>query len=185
MPKSFGSIAKAAAIQDTNSFNQRNINLYVISTGPDNNLQTANNIIKNNLKTHITRYKMINDTIDILDAKIINLFIEYSIITLPDIDKFKALETSKNDLVRYFNDRRKYEIGEGFLLTDIFSVLKNSALVLDVVSVNAGVKTGPEYSDTNFDTYTHMSSDGRRISCPHDSIFEIKFPDTDILGTIK
>ena len=185
MPKRFGSIAKAMAYQDTESFNQRNINLYVMATGADGKYQVANSVLKNNLKTHITRYKMINDTIDILDAKIINLVLNYRIIALPDVDQFKALDTSKQDLVTYFQNRRNYEIGEEFLLTDIFNVLKNSPLVLDVISVSANAKTGPAYADTNFNADNHISSDGRKINCPIDSIFEIKFPNTDIVGTIQ
>jgi hypothetical protein len=185
MPKRFGSIAKAMAYQDTESFNQRNINLYVMGTGADGKYQVANSVLKNNLKTHITRYKMINDTIDILDAKIINLVLNYRIIALPDVDQFKALDTSKQDLVRYFQNRRNYEIGEEFLLTDILNVLKNSPLVLDVISVSANAKTGPAYADTNFNVANHISSDGRKINCPIDSIFELKFPNTDIVGTIQ
>ena len=156
-----------------------------MATGADGKYQVANSVLKNNLKTHITRYKMINDTIDILDAKIINLVLNYRIIALPDVDQFKALDTSKQDLVRYFQNRRNYEIGEEFLLTDIFNVLKNSPLVLDVISVSANAKTGPAYTDTNFNTDNHISSDGRKINCPIDSIFEIKFPNTDIVGTIQ
>tara|TARA_R100000388_G_scaffold94967_1_gene84550 strand:- start:436 stop:2229 length:1794 start_codon:yes stop_codon:yes gene_type:complete len=185
MPKKFGAIAKAAAYQDKDSFNQRNINLYVMSTGADGKFQKANSIIKNNLKTHITRYKMINDTIDILDAKIINLVLNYSIISFPDVDKFRALDTSKNDLIAYFENRRQYEIGEEFLLTDVFSVLKNSSLVLDVVDVSIQAKTGPAYADTNFDTSVFLSTDGRKVACPIDSVFEVKFPNSDIIGTIR
>lgn len=185
MPRSFGSIAKAAAMQDTDSFNQRNINLYVMSRGADGKLQKANTTIKNNLKSYVSRYKMINDSIDILDANIINLSLYYTIIAFPDVDKFKALSSSKRDLGSFFARRRNYEIGESFSVTDIFSVLKNSPLVLDVVEVKVAVKNGPLYSDTLFNPEYNMSADGRLVKCPPDSVFEIKFPDTDIIGTIK
>jgi len=185
MPKSFGSIAKASALQDSDSFNQRNINLYVLSRGADGKLQKANATIKNNLKTYISRYKMINDSIDILDANIINLSLFYNIIAFPDADKFRALETSKRDLSVFFTRRKNYEIAESFSITDVFSVLKNSPLVLDVVEISVLTKNGPLYSNTNFNTENNMSSDGRKVTCPRDSIFEIKFPDNDIIGTIK
>lgn len=185
MPSSFGSIAKASALQDSDSFNQRNINLYVLSRGADNKFQKANETIKNNLKTYISRYKMINDSIDILDANIINLSIFYNIIAFPDADKFRALETSKRDLSSYFLRRKNYEIAESFLITDVFSVLKNSPLVLDVVEVSVRTKNGPLYASTNFNAEDNMSADGRKITCPRDSIFEIKFPNNDIIGTVK
>ena len=185
MPRNLGSIKKAMAYQDTDSFNQRNINLYVISEGETGKLEVSNSIIKSNLKSYISRYKMINDTIDILDARIINLRVQYKIIGFPDVDKFKALESSKADLVTFFTNRRGYEIGEAFSVTDIFSVLKNSPLVLDVVDVSFITKTGVNYSDSNFTVANNMSRDGRKIICPTDSVFEIKFPDSDIIGTVE
>jgi len=185
MPKNFGSIKKAMAYQDSDSFNQRNINLYVMSQGSDGKLEKSNTIIKNNLKTYLSRFKMINDTIDILDANIINLRVNFSIIAFPDVEKFRALDLAKRDLVRFFNNRTNYEIGESFYITDIFSVLKNSSLVLDVVEVDVVTKTGALYADTNFNASVNKSADGRRILCPFDSVFEIKFPDTDLVGTIK
>tara|TARA_Y100000114_G_scaffold146717_1_gene157710 strand:- start:9234 stop:11030 length:1797 start_codon:yes stop_codon:yes gene_type:complete len=185
MPSSFGSISKASAQQDSDSFNQRNINLYVMARGADGKLQKANQTIKNNLKSHISRYKMINDSIDILDANIINLSLFYTIVAYPDVDKFRAIDTSKRDLSVFFARRRDYEIGESFSITDIFSVLKNSALVLDVVEVSVLTKTGPLHADTGFIAENNLSADGRFITCPSDSIFEIKFPNNDIIGTIK
>ena len=185
MPKQFGSIAKAMAYQDSDSFNQRNINLYVLTRDSNGKFQKPNSIIKNNLKSYLSRFKMINDSIDILDANIINIKINYKIISFPDVDKFSALETSKRDLTNYFENRRSYEIGESFLITDVFAVLKNSPLVLDVVEVDVVTKTGQLYADSNFDTDYGKSADGRRIMCPIDSVFEVKFPNTDIVGTIE
>jgi|TARA_B100000282_G_scaffold296618_1_gene279179 hypothetical protein len=185
MPRQFGSISKAMAYQDSDSFNQRNINLYVMSKGSNGKFQKSNEVIKNNLKTYLSRFKMINDSIDILDANIINLRISYKIICFPDVNKFTALENSKTDLINYFSNRRDFEIGEPFLITDVFAVLKNSPLVLDVIEVDAVTKTGPSYSDSNFNVEDSKSTDGRKILCPIDSIFEIKFPNTDIVGELE
>jgi len=185
MPAKFGTIKKVGVYQDTDSFNQRNINVYVVSQDSVGNLQPSSITIKNNLSTYISRLKMINDTIDILDAKIINLQINYKIVAFPDIDKFAAIDSSKNSIANFFNTRGNYEIGESFLITDIFSVLKNSPLVLDVIDVEVITKTGSLYSDSNFSVAGNLSRDGRKIICPFDSIFEIKFPNTDIIGTVQ
>tara|TARA_R100000995_G_scaffold55826_3_gene27524 strand:+ start:15516 stop:17312 length:1797 start_codon:yes stop_codon:yes gene_type:complete len=185
MPPKFGTIKKVGVYQDSDSFNQRNINLYVVSQNNLGNLEVSSATIKNNLRTYISKFKMINDTIDILDAKIINLQVNYKIIAYPDVDKFAALDSSKNSIANFFNSRGKYEIGESFFITDIFSVLKNSPLVLDVIDVQVETKTGSLYSDTNFSVDGNLSRDGRKIICPFDSVFEIKFPNTDIIGTVQ
>ena len=51
MPGKFGSVKKASVIQDTDSFNQRNINLYVLARDANGKFQKPNSIIKNNLKS--------------------------------------------------------------------------------------------------------------------------------------
>ncbi len=184
MPSKFGTIHRVMPYQDTDSLNQRNINLYVMSVNADNQLEKTNSSIKNNLKTYLTRFKMINDTIDILDANIINLRIDFSVIPFPDANKFKALERAKNDVALFFRQRKDFDIGESFLISDIFSVLKNSSPVLDVTTVTISTQTGALYADTNFNVESNTTSNGRLIMCPPDSIFEIKYPNSDIVGTL-
>ena len=51
--------------------------MYIISEDINGNLITANSSIKNNLKNWINQSRMINDTVDILDAKIVNIGIDF------------------------------------------------------------------------------------------------------------
>tara|TARA_R100001079_G_scaffold966_1_gene612 strand:- start:8975 stop:10771 length:1797 start_codon:yes stop_codon:yes gene_type:complete len=185
MPPSFGSIKKVNVYQDSDSFNQRNINLFVLSQDNLGNLQKANSTVKSNLKTYLSRLKMMNDTIDILDANIINLQINYKVVGFSDASKYSVLDSAKESLANFFQSRKNFDIGEPFSITDVFSVLKNSPLVLDVLEVDVTVQSGPDYSSSNFSTILNKTRDGRKINCPPDSIFEIKFPNTDIVGTIQ
>mgnify|MGYP005812282021 CR=1 FL=1 len=184
MPANFGTIKKVNVLQDTDSFNQRNINLYVISQDTVGKLAKTNNTIKNNLKTYLTRLKMINDSIDILDANIINLQISFKIVAFPNINKYSALDSAKQALELFFADRKDYEIGEPFGITDIFTVLKNTPAVLDVVDVDVIVKSGGDYADSNFIANNNKIADGRKIFCPLNSVFEIKYPNADLVGTV-
>jgi hypothetical protein len=104
--------------------------------------------------------------------------------SFPDINKFDALQMAKDDIAAFFANRKSYEIGEPFLITDVFSALKNSAAVLDVLEVDVDILTGGAYSDSNFDIIRSRSGDGRKIFCPEDSCFEIKWPNSDIIGTV-
>ena len=185
MPPSFGTVKKVNVYQDSDSFNQRNINLYVLSKDNLGKLQKANNTLKTNLKTYLNRFKMINDTIDILDANIINLRINYKVVGFSDAGGYAVLDSSKESLANFFQNRKNFEIGEAFSITDIFSVLKNSPLVLDVLDVDVSLASGGNYANSNFPVELNKTKDGRKINCPSDSIFEIKFPNTDIVGTIQ
>jgi len=184
MPAKYGSIKKVNVVQDANSFNQRNINLYVISNDNVGKLLKANTTIKKNLKTFLSKSKMINDSIDILDANIINLQIKFKIASFPNVNKFSVLETAKRTITNFYTNRSEFEIGEPFSITDIFSVLKTAPGVLDVIEVDVVAKSGGDYATTNFSANTHKTADARKIVCPVDSIFEIKFYNSDIIGTV-
>ena len=184
MPSKFGSIKRASIAIDTNSYNQRNLNLYVISEDSNAKLTTTNDTIKQNLKNWLTQYKMINDTIDIIDAKIVNFAIKYTAVGMPDINQFLVLENA-NKALRQFYENRIFEIGEPILVTDVFGVLKNVGTVLDVTNVELFIKSGDNYASSPFTTEEFLNADGTMLMPPGNCIFELKFPNTDILGTIK
>ena len=72
---------------------------------------------------------MINDTIDILDAKILNIGVEFSIIADLESNKFETLNNAISELTSYFNFTR--EIGESIFITDITKVIKDTDGVVD------------------------------------------------------
>ena len=133
MPPKFGSIKRASISEDTESYNQRNLNLYIISEDSNEKLVQTNNTIKQNLKTWLNQYKMINDTVDILNAKIVNFGVKYTAKAMPDVNKYLVLDDANRAIRDFFADRF-LEIGEPILITDIFGVLKNVGTVLDVYS---------------------------------------------------
>ena len=184
MPSKFGSIKRASISEDTKSYNQRNLNLYIISEDSDQKLTQTNNTIKQNLKTWLNQYKMINDTIDILNAKIINFGIKYTAKSMPDINKYLVLDDANRAIEEFFSDRF-FEIGEPILVTDIFGILKNVGTVLDVTDVELFIKTGSNYADPPFTIDEFLSADGTVIAPSNDVIFELKYPNKDIIGTIK
>ena len=102
---------------------KRNLNLYVISEGFEGVLVKTNDILKKNVKTWIQKNKMINDTIDILDAKFINLGIEFVAVGSMEKSKFDVLESAKRALITRF--RRLPDIGEPFFITDVYKELRN------------------------------------------------------------
>jgi|TARA_R110000851_G_scaffold236991_3_gene389720 hypothetical protein len=181
MPPSFGSVQRARVIRDEDSF-KRNLNIYVVSQDSENTLTETNGSIKNNLKTWLQRNKMINDTIDILDAKIVNFGIQFEAVADLETPKFDILSAAENVLKTYFN--RKMDIGEALFITDIYSQLKKVPGLVDVVSVKINRQVGGKYSDVALDLTNGTSSDGRYINVPKNVILELKYPDSDIKGVI-
>mgnify|MGYP003132776970 CR=1 FL=1 len=182
MPERFGSIKRCRVVRDSDSL-RRNLNLYVISENSRGKLTQTNTTIKENVKTWLNRNKMISDTIDILDAKIVNIGIEFEVVVDEESNKFQVLSDC-NQAVRNLFLTTPY-IGEPLYITNIFSTLNKVNGVVDAKRVNVIRRLGTDYSSVRFDIESATSADGRYISVPQNVIMEIKFPDTDIKGAIS
>ena len=181
MPSKFGKIKRVSTQKDPNS-QKRNLNLYVISENSEGKLISSNQTIKNNLKNWLNNYRMINDTIDILDAYIINIGIEFIIKGITGADKNTILGEATQIIKNKYSSG--FFISEPLFVSDIYSELKKAQNILDVVSVKIVNKTGGAYSSINFDPDLNFAPDGTNLICPKNAIFEIKFPEIDIKGKI-
>jgi hypothetical protein len=181
MPSNYGKIKRCSIFQDNKSF-KRNINIYVISQTNSGALVTANSIIKSNLKTWISQYKMINDTVDILDAKIVNYGIEFNVISDSQYEKTDILNKCLNEL---YSQISIMDIGESISVANIYNTLNKITGVIDTTSVIITPKVGGSYSNVylNFDKAT--TYDGKYVNAPKNVIFELKFPISDIKGTVS
>lgn len=181
MPAEFGKIKRVSIKKDLNSF-KRNLNAYVISEDENGNLINTNSVIKENLKIWINNYKMLNDVVDILDAKILNIGVDFQILTDLENNKYDTLANAKNSISNLFS--MKPNIGEPIFISDIIKALKNTTGVLDVVSVNVVNKVGGNYSSLSYNLEDNLSEDGRYINIPENVIWELKQPNIDIKGII-
>lgn len=179
LPAKFGAIKRVAVVQDKDSA-RRNINLYVVSTTTNGELSLASDSLKNNLKTWISKYKMINDTVDILDAVIVNIGLNFEVIT----ELTKDTNLILNDCLTAVKEAltEKLNIGEPFYLTDIYKTLNAVNGVIDTKNVSIYQKTGDQYSSSQFSISEHLSKDGRYLSVPENTIVEIRDLDNDITG---
>ena len=180
MPAAFGSIKRAAVINDPSSSNRR-LSVYVISEDGFGNLISSNSTIKQNVKQWLNKNKMLNDNIDIYDAKILNMGFEYEIIVHPTMDKTEVLNSVQRRLVTDLNN--KMYIGEPFYLTNIFNIINKVDGVVDTTKVTPVLKTGTGYSSAPVSIEEMKSTDGTYIQAPRNVIFEIKNFNRDIRGS--
>jgi len=182
MPAKFGMIKRVAVAKDPDEF-KRNVNIYVMSENSTGKLTVANTSLKNNLKNWLTQYKMISDTVDILDAEIVNFEIDYEILIDINANRFDVINSCNNKLTSKFSV--KQDIGEPIKITDIYRQLMKVDGVIDVTSVDVGLKSGGIYSESNYDFDSALSADGRMIEAQPNVVFELKYPNTDIKGSIR
>jgi hypothetical protein len=179
MPAKFGAIKRANVVQDKDSF-KRNLNIYVASENVLGYLTSTPEMVKQNLKRWLNHYRMINDTVDILDAQIITMGIEFSIIVQVNADTTVVLNKAIKKLMDNYSD--KLMIGRPFFISDIFKMLNDIPEVVDTKDVKMVTRSGAGYSNVSYNVDANLSSDGRFLYVPEDTVLEIRFPNRDIVG---
>tara|TARA_R100001443_G_scaffold105718_3_gene114835 strand:- start:2418 stop:4214 length:1797 start_codon:yes stop_codon:yes gene_type:complete len=182
MPAKFGAIKRANIINDPSATNRR-LALYIISEDANGNLASSGEITKNNLKNWLGSYKMLNDVIEINDAKIINFSVEFSAHLDKRYDPDETLTKCINKIKDLFSEVGY--IGEPIYITRIYKVLNDIDGIIDVKQVKLVNLTGGVYSTTPLNFDDALSKDGTFIKIPQNAIYELKNDESNIKGTVK
>lgn len=184
MSPRYGTVAKAYTEKPKADDANTTLNLYVLTYNSNGNLTTASSTLKNNLKTYINQYRMIGDTISIKDAFIINIACDFEIITLPNYNSNEVIFRCISALQNYFN-LNNWQINQPIVLRDITVILDNIEGVQTVSKVNITNKAGTTSGYSQY-AYDIAGATQKGIIYPSldPSIFELKYPNTDIKGKV-
>lgn len=201
MPPQFGSIAKAFVAPDfqINTLlddgndpipNPLAVNLYVLGYDSDKKLKQLNIATKQNLANYLSFYRVLTDAINIKSGYIVNVGIDFEIIVKPNYNSNEVLLKCIDRVKNYFKiDKR--QINQPILLSDIYVMLDEVDGVQSVVRPdkddNGGLqvtnKYGGTYSPHRYDI-KGATKNGVVYPPKDPSIFEVKYPDTDIRGRV-
>tara|TARA_B100001057_G_scaffold493084_1_gene586858 strand:+ start:1630 stop:3570 length:1941 start_codon:yes stop_codon:yes gene_type:complete len=204
LPPQFGSVAKAFLVQDYQLENKKAdgqfinteipnplaLNLYTLGYDNQKNLQPLNDATKYNLKNYISYHRLLTDAVNIKDAHIVNIGINFEIIVLPEFNSNEVLLRAIDRLREYF-DIDNWRINEPINLSKIYVEIDKVDGVQTVVRPdNQGVgglqitnKFNGNYSPNKYSI--RNATKGGVIYPPKDAaIFEVKFPNQDIRGQV-
>ena len=184
MPSNLGIISKAYIAKPEVAGSTSTLDLYVLSFNRQKLLNLASNTLKNNLKTYLNQYRMIGDSITIKDAYIVNIGVNFEIITLPNYNNTQVLENCILALKDFF-DIDNWQINQPILL-------KNIQILLDEIE---GVQTVQNLKITNINSrsggYSNYAYDidgatQNQVIYPSidPMIFEVRYPNIDIKGQV-
>ena len=208
MPPQFGAVAKAYIAPDyqIKSFN-RNVsgvasvgslqvpnplalNLYVLGYDGNGNITQLNPATKQNLKNYISYYRMLTDAVNIKDAYIINIGIDFEIVVLPSYNSNEVLLNCINQLKLYFS-KQSAQINRPILLSDVYVVLDTDDGVRTVIRPDLSGYGGLQIINKYDTIYSPIVYDIKKATrngiiypAKDPSIFEVKFPDLDIRGRV-
>jgi len=188
MPADYGAVSKTFIEQpkltDAQVSTIETLNLYVLSLNTQGQLDIATDDLKNNLRTYMSQYRMIGDNIEIRDAFIINIGVDFEIIVLPEYNNNEVLLACVTALQTYFNINN-WQINQPILLRDLYILLDKISGVQSVKNISISNKAGTTSGYSQY-AYDITGATQNQIIYPSldPSIFEVKYPNTDIKGKV-
>ena len=193
MPSIYGSIAKTYVVKssdiessNTNSeSSQISSNLYTLGYDRNKKLTTCNTATKTNLATYLNYYKSLTDSINLMDAFVINFGVDFEITTFRNNNNQQVILDCITELKNYFNID-KWQINQPIIESEVYNLIGNVKGVQSVINVTFKNITGIEKGYSKF-KYDFKTATKQNIIYPSldPSIFEIKHPNSDIKGNIK
>jgi hypothetical protein len=118
------------------------INMYVLSYDVNKNLQTASPALKQNIITYLSQYRMVNDSIKLKDAFIINIGVDFDIVVLPNYNNDEVLLKCIQTIQNYFKIDN-WQVNQPIILRDLYVGLDN------IDMKHAGLKNIPVVNTPN------------------------------------
>ena len=189
MPAKYGAVSKAY-IEPTKAQSisagesQSILDLYVLSYDVNNQLSLCSPALKQNITTYLSQYRMVNDSVNIKDAFIINIGVNFDIIVLPNYNSNEVLTKCIIALQDYFTIN-KWSINQPIILRDIYVLLDLIDGVQTVKTIDIKNLVGENLGYSKY-AYDISAATVSNVIYPSldPSIFEIKYANTDIQGRI-
>ena len=189
MPSRYGTPFRVSVVEENNK-----VMIYLL--GIDNNGYLSDKIpvvMIQNIENYLSRYRSINDFIEIKNGRIINISIEMDIF----VDKNYIVENvllDVNDTIKEYMSINKHQLGSDVYVGDIERVVGNVPGVLNVIDTRIFNEFGQGYSDTRTTQVVVEDEENSRtnsyefdlmanqymLNSEMDEMFEIKYPERDI-----
>jgi hypothetical protein len=198
LPSDYGSIAKVYVTQDIASemlatptvatIEERNplsLDMYILAYDSNKKITTAATTLKQNLATYLNQYRMVTDAVNIKDAFYINIGVNFDIVVQSGYNNNDVITNCILTLKDLFNIAN-WTINQPIILSDIASVLlkvKGVQSITKIEVINKQDDTGNIYSKYGYDIHS-ATRQGNIYPSIDPSIFEVRYPDTDIQGRV-
>ena len=187
MPSRFGVPFRTGVFEEQNK-----IKVYIMGLDSEGKLNnTSTTAIKENIATYLSDYRMLNDYIEIADAKIVNLSFQIDVYIDKKYPQSQIISNVITSVSDYMNIN-KFDMGENVYLSNLLENINNVAGVLNVIDMRVYNMVGGRYS-LNEISQPYYDASTREIDISEEytlfgeptTMFEIRYPAVDIIVRVK
>lgn len=184
MPAKFGRVFRTSVRDNPN--NPQAAQLYVLSRDRNKALMISPDSLKESLSVYLSQFRLVSDAIDILDASIVNIGISYTVTINVEATSGVVIAAINSKLSDYLKIEN-YQIDQPIKIGEIENIILNTVDVDAITNITFSNKTGIEadrvYSNYVYDPQRNI--DRGYLFPPRGGIFEMKYPNFDIIGKIS
>jgi hypothetical protein len=186
MPGKFGAPAKVAITELDNK-----ITVQILAYDENGKLtQTVSNHLKSNLATYLSKYRMINDYIQIDVAKVIDLAFDIYVVVESNVNRGQVITEIINQVSNYMIPGNR-DMGQNVNVSDVRRLIQNTAGVISLSNLQVFNLVGGQYS-TSETSQAYVNKATREIRLIDDNIYaepsqiyQIRFDNKDIRVYVK
>lgn len=187
MPGRFGVPFRTGVFEEQNK-----IKIYTIGLDGDGKLNnTSTSTLMDNIATYLSEYRMLNDYVEISNGRIVNLSFQIDLFIDKRFAQSQIISQVISSVTNYM-DINNFDMGENIYLSNLLEAINNVGGVLNVIDLRVYNLVGGNYS-TNEISQPYLDVDTRQIDISSEyalfgeptTMFEIKFPATDIIVRVK
>lgn len=204
LPAKYGTPFRCSVIEENNK-----VVIYTLGLDYEGHLMpNLSEVVAENIKTYLSKYRMINDLVEIRPGKVINVAIEVDVFVDKTYEKADVVKNIIN-LVYDYMDIRHHLMGEEIFLGDLEKEISKLDGVVNLIDLRCYNKVGSTegYSDTrttqemvqnddccygsdgesdvNTSNMINLKASDKILYSEPASMIELKYKDKDILVTVK
>ena len=193
MPNVYGSVAKVFITPDEQSnigssdvgdtvANPLAMNMYMLAYNSSKLLTTVNRAVKESLKTYLSQYRMLTDSINFRDAYVINIGVDFDVVTLPTHNSNEVLLLCVEAMKSFF-DIDKWQINQPIVISDLYKELTSvdGVQTISKITIKNLNDESLGYSNVIYDI-NEATKNGVVYPSLDPAIFEVHYPNVDIKG---
>jgi hypothetical protein len=171
---------KRSAISEVN--NPFAINMYILGYDENKKLTNLNTAVKQNLKTYLGEYRLMTDSVNLLNGFIVNIGCDFEVICYSNYNKNEVITNCLVQMQDYFNIDN-WTFNKPINISEMELILANVEGVMSVPSVKIYNLCG---GDGNYSTNKYNIEQATKDKMIYPSldpcVFEVKYPNKDIKG---
>ncbi len=166
----------------TNPFS---INIYVLSYDSNKNLIPINDALTHNIKKYLEKYKMLSDGLNIIDGYIINIGVDYTITVYNNFNKRDVLLQTLQKVKDFFAiDKMNFNQSININQLELEIAKVNGVQSISEISIYNLTENDGNYSANEYNI-EQATKDKIIYPSLDPSVFEVKYPDKDINGSVR